>query len=413
MKSIQVLIALVIVVIGISGAIATAPLGSTYPIATGELRASGVGQLDFGMTVVTDALAPSASQATYPTVTATNNGALLAFVQGATINNVDEIHSSIVGQSTGGDVAESHLDVLGDRVNAITPWENTASAKNYNMYGYVTSNLAYTGQYADSITGESIDMVSESWNKQSSTAFTSPHVGSVSTYPTYNGYTPSGDTGLATSYLGATSAVAVGDKTTKYTDGGSTYSTAGYTFTQGPNSGYSFAEKKAVNSGLTDTAQVSMTTAYQFAQAGGSQSASAYPQGIWTQAVNDKAAKISGVNSGTILNQVSTEYLGLNSLSQSANSALTQTGTATLTSNAQEMGYADASMVYANKDSLLAGNANTPYYSTTSSTNLNGVAHSSADTGGNLPVASGQNELFAYSIVDANNPSGLSTHLFF
>ena len=156
-----------------------------------------------------------------------------------------------------------------------------------------------------------------------------------------------------------------------------------------------------------------MTTVYQFAQAGGSQAGSAYPQGIWTQAVNDKGAKISGVNLGTINNQVTTTYTGLNGLGQSANAAMSQTNSATLTSNTQEMGYADSSMVYANKDSLLAGNANTPSYLTTSSTNLNGVGHSSADTGGNLPVQAGQTELFAYSIVNAANPNGLSTHLFF
>ena len=179
------------------------------------------------------------------------------------------------------------------------------------------------------------------------------------------------------------------------------------------NTGYSAAIKSATNSGGTDTSQVAMTTVYQFAQAGGSQSGSAYPQGIWTQAVNDKGAKISGVNLGAINDQVTTTYTGLNSLAQSANAAMSQSNSATLTSNAQEMGYSDSSMVYANKDSLLAGNANTPSYLTTSSTNLNGVGHGTADTGGNVPIVAGQNELFAYSIVDATNPNGLSTHLFF
>ena len=167
MKAHQVLIALAVIAIGIS--VASAVTGPNYPVVSGELRDPNIGQLDFGMTVNTGVTAPSTSQLTYPSVTATNNGALLAFVQGASITNVADINAYMLSQSLGGDVAESHLDVGG--VNG-----NDASVKNYNIYGYTTSNLAYTGQYADSITGESINMQSEAWNKQATTPF-APTIG--------------------------------------------------------------------------------------------------------------------------------------------------------------------------------------------------------------------------------------------
>ena len=153
---------------------------TNYPVVSGELRDPNIGQLDFGMSVDNNvASAPTTSQLTYPTVTATNNGALLAFVQGATVNNVGAINAYMLSQSLGGDVAESHLNVIGNQAGST---DFSASVKNYNIYGYTTSNLAYTGQYADSITGESINMQSEAWNKQTYVP-TAP-----TSQPSYNGY---------------------------------------------------------------------------------------------------------------------------------------------------------------------------------------------------------------------------------
>ena len=303
----------------------------------------------------------------------------------------------MLAQAAGGDVAESQLDV--DGIAGAGGAAADASVKNYNMYGYVTPNLAYAGQYADSISGEQIDMNSQSWNK-----------GALLTPSDQGGEVGSLAPGtIQASYLGgsyATDASSVGQGLGRAIVFPAT----------GTMAGESYAEKYATNKNPVaggDTSIVTITNAYQFAQAGGSADPSAYPMGAWTQAVNDKGAKMTSVTGGSILDKTGTTYFGTNSLSASASASMTYSGAGTLTSSAQEMGYADSSTVYANKDSLMSGNANTPYYSTTSATNLKGIPHSTIAAGGNTPVQAGQNELFTYSIVNAANPNGLSKALFF
>ena len=388
------LIALAIIPIGISSisaAVAVIP-AFIYGVANGELQNSGIGQIDFSLSYGTkDAATTQLTQ--NPTITATNNGALLVLIQGASITNANAINSFLLAHSTGGDVAITGLDVLSTSGTA------DSSVKNYNMYGYVTSNLAYAGQYADSITGEYIDMTSQSWNK--------------ATLPTsFTGFATAAPWGVAPAPgtvifppplppIPTPSILAYGDAYNAITP--LTRVTAGS----------SFVEKKTVNAGGADTSVASVTGLYQFAQAGGSQDPSAYPQGIWTQAVNDKGAKVLGVTNGVITDSAKGVYTGLNNLAMSAAASMVYNGAASLSSNAQEMGYSDSSTVYADKDTLLTGNVNTPYYFTTSATNLAGTGYNTADAGGNTPVQTGQKELFTYSIVNAANPNGFSSHLFF
>ena len=411
MRALKVLIALAIISIGISSisaASAVIPVipAFIYGVANGELQKSGIGQIDFSLSYGTKGAATT--QLTQnPIITAVNNGALLVLIQGVTITNANAINSFLVAHSTGGDVAITGLDVLSTSGTA------DSSVKNYNMYGYVTSNLAYAGQYADSITGEYIDMNSLSWNK--ATLPTSP----PTTPPTVSG---APFTGLATA---APWGVAPAPGTVIFsipptippilTPGILTYGAAYNAITPFTRvtAGSSFVEKKMVNAGGADTSVASVTGLYQFAQAGGSQDPSAYPQGIWTQAVNDKGAKVLGVTNGVITDSTKGVYTGLNNLAMSAVASMVYNGAASLSSNAQEMGYSDSSTVYADKDTLLAGNVNTPYYFTTSATNLAGTGYNTADAGGNTPVQTGQKELFTYSIVNAANPNGFSSHLFF
>src|SRR5271157_144004 len=399
MNSLKVLIALAIIWIGISGI----SVALTYCVASGELRQTGIGQLDFSLTYDT-AATPTTQLTQHPIITAVNNGALLVLIQGVTITNADAIDSFLVAQSTGGDVATTGLDVTSTSTNGAD-----ASVKNYNMYGYVTYNYAYAGQYADSITGESIDLNSQSWNKASLTpAYTPPAtVGGPSVAPF---------TGFATIPPWGVGPAAPGVANTATP---ATYSDALDLVnpTLGVTAGTSQVEITAVNAGGTDTSVVSVKGLYQFAQAGGSQDPTVYPKGIWTQAVNDKGFKMTGTTNGVISDSTQGVYNGLNELSSNSTAAsLMYNGPGTLSSNAQEMGYSDPGIVYANEDTILAGNVNTPNYSTTSTTpNLNPpyTAYSTADAGGNTPVQTGQKELFTYSIVNAANPNGFSSHLFF
>ena len=159
MKLLKVLIGLAIISIGISGLSSANATPIAVAFVSGELKTTGIGQIDFGLTYE----AGAATTTTNPTITATNNGALLAFIQGASITNAKQINSYMLAQAAGGDVAESQLDV--DGIAGAGGAAADASVRNYNMYGYVTPNLAYAGQYADSISGEQIDMNSQSWNK--------------------------------------------------------------------------------------------------------------------------------------------------------------------------------------------------------------------------------------------------------
>jgi hypothetical protein len=385
MKLLKVLIALVVVWIGILGLSSAAPVA----VASGMLKATGIGQLDFGLTYEPG----TATTVTYPIITAAiNNGALsVAFTKGASITNAKQINSYMLAQADGGDRAESQLDVLGTN-------GNDATVKNYNMYGYVTNNFAYAGQYADSITGESIDLNSQSWNKGAA-------VIEPIDQPSENG-APTG--ALVGSYLGSQVPYTKdADSKDQGIDRATVFPTTG------TNQGESYAEKYAANKGSTDTTLVTISTAYQFAQAGGSLDPSAYPMGMWTQAVNDKGAKMTGVIGGTMTDRTGTTWFGTNGQAASAAAGMTYSGLGTLSPNAQEMGYADKNIVYADKDTLRDGNALTPHCSTTSYTNLNGIPHSTSDSGGNTPWPCGSNELFVYSIVNAAHPNGLSTHIFY
>ena len=139
------LIALAIIWIEISGATPTV-------VVSGFVGNIGANHIDYGMTY--DGANGILKQA--PTISATNSP-LTVLIQGASITNADHINSYLLASSSGGDLAVTGLDVTG--VNG-----HDASVKNYNMCGYVTSNLAYAGQYADSITGESLYLRSSSFN---------------------------------------------------------------------------------------------------------------------------------------------------------------------------------------------------------------------------------------------------------
>jgi hypothetical protein len=368
MKPLKVLMALAVVWMGVSGANAV-----QQGVANGKLTQSGVGEIDYSLTFST--IAPNPHVVTQqPTITATDaSGVLSAYIQGASITNADAINSYLLARSAGGDVAATGLDVNG---------VGDASVKNYCMYGYVTNNLAYAGQYADSITGESIDL-----NSQSRTKATSD----LNFVPALNQIGIDGVPVPTSTYAGATTAPF------------GTITPISY-----PTS-IEYVEVR-LKSGVN--AVITADKIYQFAAAGGSQNPYAnIVKSQWNEAVND--AGFTSDPDGNIFESTSATWYASSAMSVNAATNIMYNGIATLSSNAQSMGYADKNIVYSNVDTLLAGNANTPYYFTTSTSNLNGIPRSTIAAGGNTPVQPGQNELFTYSIVNAANPNGLSKALLF
>jgi len=316
----------------------------------------------------------------------------------------------LFAQSSGGDFAGTGMSVGGI--------DGTyASVKNYGMYGYVADNFAYAGQYADQIKGEFIDMHS----------ITSNYVDTSSLPVEANEKT---QTGLPADFLTYIAPV---------------YSTAAeHSLAYASINGITQEPPTdASNIGITQYATpaaaspyITASEVYQFAQAGGSKDPTAYPMGIWAQAVNDKKHKLTliGAFSGAVgdtssrndgvINGIEEYTYGEYDASSNRNNdagaiirqtATTTTPSASITPNAVSMGYADKNIVYANEDTSLSSNDNVPFYDTTSFTGMNsGTSKTTETTRNQRPIDSGDgNELFVYSIVNTANPNGLSDALFF
>jgi hypothetical protein len=383
MKLFKVLIALAIISIGISS------IGNavTYGVASGQVGTTGVGFIDFSLTYDSP-LVPVAVVNQQPIITgsATPTSASV-FLTGASISKADAINSYLLASSAGGDMAATGLDIA-----STSATKADAAVSNYNMYGVVNGNLAYAGQYADSIRGESIDMRSFAWNR----AF-SPALG----LPPAAGFAP---TGVAPTYLSVIPVTVPGNKLANILPP---------TTTNNGNSGFASAEIKGANSGAAaDTSLVSITKGYQFAQAGGSADPSAYPMGIWAMAVNDKGHQLSGVIGGTISESTYSQYTVPNGPAMvTSTPTFSYNGLATIAPNAQSMGYADKNLAYSNEDTRLGGNTNTPLYFTTGSTNF-ATQPASTLSGAGGAVQAGQNELFVYSLVNPSTAAPVSKAIF-
>jgi hypothetical protein len=85
---------------------------------------------------------------------AANDNVISVGIEGCSIQNANWIKGSLIANSAEGDYAEVLADIKGPG----------ASVTNYNLYGYVTPNLAWAGQYSDSIKGTSLDIFSRSRN---------------------------------------------------------------------------------------------------------------------------------------------------------------------------------------------------------------------------------------------------------
>jgi hypothetical protein len=391
MKSLNVLIALAIFTIGISSVLADTDV-------VRNSISSDAGRIDYAMTYVPSVLGPAATPAVSTTASTAvvnlvqTNSVLSAFITGVSINKAIDINSYIFARSSGGDFAASGMEIDGSDDAA----GGDASVSNYGMYGYATNNLAYTGQYADKMQGEWIGVWSKSLNNVDTT--TIPALGAAGT-------------------------------TADYTLIIDQDPFAGVTSTEATNA-YSKAWAGAWDEGLLPVTDItgpaySATKLYNYAQAGGSLNPSAYPMGIWAQSANDKGHKLAIAGTGALGDAISEDTFGEYDSSynryMATESQITQTkdstglGQVSIAPNAVNMGYGDKNIAYSNVDTSLAGNDNVPFYDTDSFTSMNsGTSKTTEKTRNQRPIDSGDgNELFVYSIVDANNPNGFSDALFF
>ncbi len=76
-----------------------------------------------------------------------NDNFISVGITGCSIQGADQINGQLTANAAGGDKAYVTADIKGPG----------ASVTNYDLFGYVVPNLAWAGQYADSITGTSND----------------------------------------------------------------------------------------------------------------------------------------------------------------------------------------------------------------------------------------------------------------
>jgi hypothetical protein len=376
MKLLKVLLALAVFSMGIS-----AVLAADKDVVRNSIS-SDAGRIDYVMTYTPASF--SATTTTASTAVAQlvqTDSVLSAIVSGISIDKAVNINSYIFAQSSGGDFADSQLTVLG--TDSMGASGGDASVKNYGMYGYATNNLAYTGQYADSIKGEEIDAYSESYNKVDTT--TLPIVA--------NEFDPA--------QVGVPAIL----------------STPGDTGTP-----WAYSEAYAGSDHAKDTvAAFTATKLYQFAQAGGSGTPSAYPMEMWSQSVNDKGHKLAILSSGSTTDEIAEYtngeyYASPNRYNDADYSEIEQANTdgngVVISPNAVSMGYADKNMAYSNEDTSLVGSDYVPEYDSMSHAAMGSSAKSTEVSDNAKPVGSGQKEFFVYSIVDQTHPSGLSDTVF-
>ena len=372
MKLLKACIALAILSIGISSVLADTDV-------VRNSVSTAAGRIDYAMTF--DPATAGTSVSTPVINLQTTSSVISAFITGITIDKAKGINSYLLAVSSGGDIAATGMKAQGADVAG-----SYASVTNYGMYGYVTNNLAYAGQYADEIKGMFVMMRSKSFNNIPASPAPIAAVGTKADYDTY----------IGTDHLGTPKG--------PVTPGAAVHNIAEAYGSGGPLG----------NAVDPNTAAFIATKVYQFAQAGGSKDSTAYPMGIWAQSMNDKGGKLSTSSTALATDAIIEATYGEYKPNQLMNTDayISRTGpSASISPNAVSMGYADHNIVYANEDSVLAGNALTPTYSSTSTITL-GTPHTTNINGGNQPVQSGQNELFVYSIVDKNNPIGKSNVIF-
>lgn len=360
MKLFRMLVVLAVLSIGISSVLADTD------VVRNSISSTGVGRIDYAMTYVPSAslVNPTVVVAAPVTTLVNAGGVLSAFVQGASISKATSINSYIFARADGGDFAASGLTVLGTDNPGDGPGFNgpgaDASVTNYNMYGYVTNNIAYTGQYADSIQGESVQEWSKSLNNQMAAipaqALVQPATTKADFLVVVN---PS-------PFLGITStAPFTGAYSSDFKGSGSTNPLTGVVVT-----GQDAGKPAYVANKL-----------YQYSQAGGSKDSSKFPMGLWAQSVDAKGSQLAILGTGSVGDSIQNnnfaEYATGSFAATNAFTSITQTTTltsptASISPNFDCMGYADKNIVYSNKDTSLLGNSFVPAYTSYANTPLTG-----------------------------------------
>jgi hypothetical protein len=355
-----------------------------------------VGQIQYAMTYTENtAKTATVTKPTVETISQTKTS-LGATITGIDVKDADAINAYLVSQNVAGDTAV----VMAAIGNSIADTK-TAAVTNYCMYGYVTADFAWAGQYADKITGNSVDLEAHSFNKA-----TGP-LGAQLVQPA---------AGPATlpSYVGAAFPV-----------GGEYASTNGY-----------------IASGAATGEKYTLSTVYQTAMAGGSGS-STWPNGMWAMvnvAKNAKNSVLMGperfayglmgdglMGDGLTLindayysngagNYIGTDRMGIPNI---VDLTATPGTTGTATTNSDSMGYANKTIGYTNWDTAISSSgpsgttATVEYGSSSAQKGLTTLGATTSSIGPAYQTFSGSKNLFLYSLVNSANPSGISPVIFY
>jgi hypothetical protein len=314
-----------------------------------------------------------------------------------TIQKADLINSYLWAQSSGGDTANVKA-IVGTGVAG----SKSANVKNYAMYGYVTPDFAYAGQYADEIKSDTYALDASAFNHASLVplTITKEADGTQATFepPLVLAYDLGGGILDNPRYSGATE----------------------------------FAASSNVISNLFGSTSVAtLSKIYQFAQAGGSATPEKWPtNGAWAMSDVDKNGKISipigaTLTDGAIIETNAEYFNGAAFMRQNpgAPNNLVVSGTSgsksTITINSgTAMGYADSLLFYENADvniaTNLAGASVVTLPMTSSDTRgIYSILEQTSRVNPNTYYFSGSKNLFLYSLINGDNKDGVSKAIWY
>ena len=340
--------------------------------------------------------------------------AITVRAEGMTIQKADLINSYLWAQSSGGDTASVHATIgahiYADQTELADGLGGETSVKNYAMYGYVTPDFAYAGQYADEIESPTyyLEAIAFNHGKLVPDTVTKEADGTQATFepPAVAAYDAGAGILTNPAYSGATE-YACSDNVIRNLDG---------------------IDLDGIGTGTATLSKI-----YQFAQAGGSATPEKWStNGAWAMTDVDKGGSISvPIVAATDGAEITTtaQYIngasfmkpipGMAAKPLDVKLSGTPGSKSTITINSgTAMGYADSLLYYANADVNLATNLAGASVVATSSTSsdtrgIYSILEQTSQVNPNAYYFSGQKNVFVYSLINGDNKDGVSKAIWY
>jgi hypothetical protein len=419
MRLLKIFMALFVMSIAVQSALATDLVRNT--------ATSAAGQISYAVTYSGTPLSVN------PGSTAgsiTTDAAITVSVLGMSVQKADAVDAVLASMSSGGNFAYTGFistsaasGLTGVNVpvgTTVAPMLNSkrSSVTGLNLYGYVTPDYAYAGQYATSITGDTVNIFSDAFTRGPTAAVFNTATAATNVVGAPTGALPNAIWNAVNTAPGAWKSLA-GERAEASAD------------VLAPISDYTGGS--AATPPLGGAGAYTASKIYEFANAGGASGTNP-----WALANNAMGGSIStlGVTAtdaitvdtrGTYKNAAANkQYNIIPSLIATPGISTTTliSPTATIKLNGDSIGYADKNIAYSNLDTKLSGDSATHSF-TAGTTYFNSVAQvppitmttavTSPLAGGNAPNVNAEKGFYEYSLVDTTNPNkfGVSDFTFF